>query len=295
MYVGSALIYFGFDFIMVNVDPYDVLNIPHNFTLEQLKAAYYTQALKVHPDKGGSKELFQLVTNCFRELYKQSTESDSGRQHHDLKKAYDELDGDAKADTSSFYEGKQFNNSKFQQLYEKVRPPSMYDKGYVDEMKNEDIHAPQVKGKVTVKNLNKRFEQFVTPSAREMVVFKQPEAFGVLTKLNYETLGADDVKDFSGDNGTLHKLNYMDFKVAHTTSRLVDPKTDKRPTFKTLEELKKHRESMKLDASEEEQRELDERQAIGEREEEDRVSRLRKEDTNNFKYWKTVRQQTLKA
>jgi curved DNA-binding protein CbpA len=275
---------------MIGVDPYEVLDLPHNFTLPQLKAAFYTQALKVHPDKGGSKELFQLVTTCFRELFRVSTETGQPRQHDELKKRFEEKDEDMDmgVDTSAFYEGKRFNNTKFQDLFDKVRQPSANDKGYVDEMATETIDAPTVR--VTAKNINKQFNKHVAPSKRELAVHKHPDAVGILTKLNYDNLGAGDIDDFSGDNSSLHRLNYMDFKIAHTTSRLIDPNMVHRAGFKTLEALKKHRDAMKLEACPEEQREMELKLST---EEEARDARLKADDTTNLQYWKNIRRQML--
>ena len=40
---------------------YDALLVDQNATLDEIKLAFKKRALQVHPDKGGSKEAFQLV------------------------------------------------------------------------------------------------------------------------------------------------------------------------------------------------------------------------------------------
>jgi DnaJ-class molecular chaperone len=61
-----------YDFSKINLellDPYEVLEIPKNFTFEQLKYAYKATALLTHPDKeGGNKLIFEFVTECFKLL-----------------------------------------------------------------------------------------------------------------------------------------------------------------------------------------------------------------------------------
>ena len=54
-----------------NIDPYKILNISKNYDLEELKIKYKKIARKVHPDKGGSEQLFNLVTLCYKKLYEE--------------------------------------------------------------------------------------------------------------------------------------------------------------------------------------------------------------------------------
>ena len=49
------------DIELSGLDPYKVLNVPKNFTWEQLKKGYKHAALKTHPDKeGGNKVIFDF-------------------------------------------------------------------------------------------------------------------------------------------------------------------------------------------------------------------------------------------
>ena len=47
---------------------YNVLQVDQNATLDEIKLAFKRRALHVHPDKGGSKEEFQLVYQAFEAL-----------------------------------------------------------------------------------------------------------------------------------------------------------------------------------------------------------------------------------
>ena len=47
---------------------YNVLQLDQNATLDEIKLAFKRRALQVHPDKGGSKEEFQLVYQAFETL-----------------------------------------------------------------------------------------------------------------------------------------------------------------------------------------------------------------------------------
>ena len=47
---------------MDNFNPYDVLGVSKNFTLEELKYNYKKVAKRVHPDRGGNEKLFKLLS-----------------------------------------------------------------------------------------------------------------------------------------------------------------------------------------------------------------------------------------
>ena len=52
-------------------NPFELLNVPENCSIEQLKKAYKQSALKYHPDKvGGNKDKFQLITKAIFPLLK---------------------------------------------------------------------------------------------------------------------------------------------------------------------------------------------------------------------------------
>ena len=53
---------------MSNINPYEILGVTKNFTLDELKDKYKRVAKKVHPDRGGSQQLFNLVTLAYKKL-----------------------------------------------------------------------------------------------------------------------------------------------------------------------------------------------------------------------------------
>lgn len=67
-------------------------------------------------------------------------------------------------------------------------------------------------------------------------------------------LGVQDVDDFSGDNTSLKKLNFSDLKLAHTTSRIVDPRQVSRAEYKSIDELKKDRGNVRFEMNNDEKR-----------------------------------------
>lgn len=60
--------------------------------------------------------------------------------------------------------------------------------------------------------------------------------------MNFTNLGDDDIDDFSADNKSLKNLNFMDLKIAYTTSRIIDPSTvEQRKDYTSVDQLKKDR------------------------------------------------------
>ena len=76
---------------MDNINPYDILGIHKNFTIEELKDKYKRVAKKTHPDKGGSEELFTLVTLCYKKLYEEYKLKQIDKQFYDLKSGFKEF------------------------------------------------------------------------------------------------------------------------------------------------------------------------------------------------------------
>lgn len=51
-----------------NRDPWDILNIKRNAPMEEVKAAFKREALRTHPDRGGSMEDFRIVNEAFNKI-----------------------------------------------------------------------------------------------------------------------------------------------------------------------------------------------------------------------------------
>jgi curved DNA-binding protein CbpA len=50
----------------IDIDPYKILGIPNDSTLEQVKEAYRILARKHHPDKGGNADTFKIMKTAFK-------------------------------------------------------------------------------------------------------------------------------------------------------------------------------------------------------------------------------------
>ena len=280
-----------------DLNPYEVLGVRKNFEWEELKQAYRRVAKLVHPDKGGSEILFNKVTECFKQLASEYKARTADRPHHELR-----------AESQNYYEQNQAKTpidirgvptvntdgsfiDRFNKAFDDNRLDDEEDGGYGHMMeksnkKREDISIqPILKGKVTRDVFNKTFETVTLASipSKDVVVYREPEALQLAKKLQFTELGGEKPGDYSsGVDIAANKqgLQYTDYMKAHTTTRLVDPRTvEKKKQFRSVQEYQTARETaMERPASEDELRYRAEMERKEKEREEIRVRRLQEKD-----------------
>jgi len=245
----------------MDVDPYKLFGLTKNFEMDELKQKFKQLALVSHPDRGGSEELFLLVTKCFKTLMKEYNRRVADAQHHELKKAFE-----ASIEKSNFGQSRNtatgnvvnkdgFNLDRFNSIFEQNRINNTTDEGYSGWMTqnalgdiDEKPKKPIPKDKFNVDTFNSRFEQVAANKTAQdnkfVVKYKEPEPLVMAKKIQFTELGVDKIDDFSGDNTTKRNLNFMDYKVAHTTSRIVDPRTVQRRDYKNIGEVEFERDNL---------------------------------------------------
>lgn len=257
----------------MELDPYKVLEVPKNFTLEQLRSQYKKIALSVHPDKtpGNSDYMFKMVTKCYKNLLEELNRRNADKQFHELKssfqkhqdneRSYKNVDIDDYREREVPFQGrgtdrqadmaKRFNLDKFNQVFDDNRVKDFTDIGYKEWMdKNEIKDAPTLGKNITKERFNEQFEKYADEikdkSNKYIIKYKEPEALSMCKKLNFIELGTDIIDDFSGENRSNRDLNYMDYKVAHSTTRLVDPTAFKqRKEYRTVDDYERERSNIK--------------------------------------------------
>src|SRR6056300_965891 len=73
-----------------DITPYDILGESKNINWDELKTAYKRQARLVHSDNGGTEQLFNIVTDAFKQLAYDFKLKQKDKQHYELKKGYQE-------------------------------------------------------------------------------------------------------------------------------------------------------------------------------------------------------------
>jgi curved DNA-binding protein CbpA len=280
-----------------DVDPYEVLGVRRDFSWNELKDAYRRTAKLVHPDKGGSQALFNLVTDCFRILAEEYKMKVGDRPHHELKAesvAAAQVSAGrpppAVATDANFLDrfNRMFDENKF--------TDEEFDGGYGGMMeqssaKREDINIPRALEKFDRKKFNALYDKAV-PASKEVVVYREPEPLSMSKKIQFTELGVTRPDDYSSavERAGRNTLQYTDYMKAHTTSRLVDPRAvQERREFKTVEEYESYRDKYmkrELTAKEKQAKEAEEEEA--KRREYERVQRLKKYDESVTKHHERV-------
>ena len=230
------------------MNPYHILGVSKSYTLEELKEKYKTLAMKVHPDKGGTEELFLLVTKCYKYLVQEFHKKVSQKEYHDLKKEFKKSDA-----ANEDYAGSKpkFDLNKFNKVFTDTKLENAYDKGYSDWMSDEKVkeiskEERKVKKSFNIDKFNDKFETITDDTNNKFLIkYREPEPLMASKKIGYTELGQDNVDDFSADNISKKNLNFMDYKVAHTTQKIVDPRiANSIKQYKNLQELEKDRSTI---------------------------------------------------
>lgn len=291
---------------MSQVDPYQVLNVPRDFEWEQLKSAYRHAASLVHPDKGGNRHLFNLVTECFRFLANEYKARDADKPHYMLKEqsrdymqqqasrapaqapaapsvpsgAPRERDRDRRINPAAM-DGMALG--RFNQLFEENRlEDEEVQHGYGEMMEQssknrEDINVPKLIKKFDQGRFNKVFDKIV-PVTKEVVVYREPEPLQLARQLQYTEIGGSKPNDYTSSMES--SIKYTDYMKAHTTSRLVDPRSvTERQEFRSVEQYEKARDkTTQRPLTMEELRQRKEREEQEKLAEENRIRRIQERD-----------------
>jgi curved DNA-binding protein CbpA len=282
----------NFDLNSLNqLDPRKVLNLPKNYTWEQLKSAYREAALKTHPDKkGGNKIAFEFVTNCFKTLAEEYKAARSNKSHNDLKK--ESTDYFEKIVNNNMVHPAVVTNEPFEKRFNQAFDECKYvdeevEFGYGSHMEK----SSKVRDELSVKNVfankdkidNTTFNEVFTrkvPVSKEIVKYKDPEPMLLAKALKFTEIGGKKPDDYSSRVENTN-LNYTDYMKAHSGMRLANADEIKSKTFKSVEDFEKYRDNKtKRGLTEKERRYMEEKKQKEEQEEYHRQERIRQRDVS---------------
>jgi curved DNA-binding protein CbpA len=284
------------DFKNIDIDsinPYEVLNLSNNFTWNELKSSYRILATNTHPDKpGGNKELFNIITICFKKLAEELKIREEDKSHQDLKKQsaeyFDRMTNNISPHPSEVLDkNKKFTSEQFNKNFEKCKIyEEEIDFGYGSKMEEstkirEDINIDKLikKNKIDNESFNEIFNKNVKVN-KELIKYKTPEPLMLAKSLQYTELGGKRPDDYSSSIEKNNTLAYTDYMRAHDGSRLVDPQLMKNvKEFKSVDEYEAYREkkaTKTLSAKELKNEELKRLKSL--KDEEERLERLKMYD-----------------
>lgn len=286
----------NYDFSKINLellDPYEVLEIPKNFTFEQLKNAYKATALLTHPDKeGGNKLIFEFVTECFKLLAEEYKSRNSNKTFMELKKQakdYYSSENTTFSSEPNVIGGDNFNE-KFNKKFDMCRvEDEENDFGYGDimvessnnreELSTENIFSSK---KFDSQSFNSIFMKHTpAPPKNEIIKYKDPEPLVLAKSMNYTEIGGKKPDDYSSsvEKSGKNNLIYSDYKIAHSNTRLVDEESCSLKNFKDVEEYQLYRNSKFNKAlTEKEKKYFELKKQREEREEYERLERIKQTD-----------------
>ena len=253
------------------MDPYQVLNVPRDFTIEQLRYNYKVLARKLHPDKCGARitreqatATFQLLTEAYRGLLHEHGARRQDRPFHELRHEARPDEEPRRPPPGSLTDAvKGFNPARFNDEFERnrVSTPEV-DVGYGDWMKQTEPGAEDDGGK----------------KRTAVVKYADPSPLAIAVRrggVGFSELGVERVDDFSrGQVDERHGgINYTDYRIAHSTGKLLDESQIKaRREFRDLDELQKHRANVSYTMSDRRA------QAVAERARAEEVAERRREE-----------------
>ena len=246
------------------MDAHKILNMPKEFTLDQLKERFRKLSMKTHPDRcGGDATAFNIVSEAFKILYNELKKRESDKPHDVLKAGYDQYVAtqndqgktnvkfsfkDIKARNSARAELKGDSLKQFNEIFEKTRLEESQNHGYSDFMAKssktrEDISIPKNVGGMG--QFNETFEQQSLQQSyggQSIEKYNGPVAMALTTRLQFDELGGDEINDFSGGAQEANSLQYTDYMKAYTMNRLFNPKDMQvRPEYKNMGQLEMER------------------------------------------------------
>tara|TARA_B100000925_G_C21970426_1_gene457633 strand:- start:331 stop:1251 length:921 start_codon:yes stop_codon:yes gene_type:complete len=230
---------------MDNFNPYEIIGVSKRFTLDELKYNYKKVAKRVHPDRGGNEKLFKLVTLAYKQLLEIHKLKQINKEFNELKSDFQEFttnqdnqqrrhrdlhrnsDRNSKKSSRSRQNQQDFNGNfgdMFNKIYEENKIEDVYDRGYGDLMTESDANRPDIDIKKTVnsmKNFNQAFDSApVSKHNKKIIKYRDPIALPTSLKtLQYTEIGVDRINDFSTETSN---LSCVDYKKAHSTSKLID-------------------------------------------------------------------------
>ena len=169
---------------------------------------------------------------------------------------------------------KDFNNKKFNKIYEENKIEVPYNNGYGNWKTENTSEKIQKNTVLTNNNFNRIFDKNVISNDTMQVYTNPLELFSKTN--NVEELGQDKIDNFSGES---NNLKFSDYKEAHTTPKIIDPYIKYNKKYNTLNELNLHRSNIpKL--TRDELLEIEKNQELQKLNEQKRIERLSKLDNN---------------
>jgi len=271
-------------------NPYDILGIPPGSSIQIIQKAYKIMAYKTHPDNGGSDMLFNLVNKAYKYLVNDYKTKQADKQHNQLKNGYTNY----KEQTPQVQPLKNYNKKSFNEIYDENRLQSINDDGYGNwiednQMREVDESVKQPIRNFNINNFHNKFNKVKTKTTKNMIIYEEPAILSTSMGAygNVEELGIDQVSDYTSsvDIMSKSKIQFTDYKKAHTETHLINPNSIKYKKYNNVKHLQQSRGNIRYIMTEEELRNkhiIDKQEQI---KEDNRRNRLLHNDQKHFAHY----------
>jgi curved DNA-binding protein CbpA len=243
------------------IDPYKVLGLNKNEPLNEktLKKAYIRKARKYHPDKGGDKTIFQMVSIAYTVLKKKIEDQRQDLSHQELRQGSQNYIDNEERKINPNLTGSEFDVNLFNKIFNDNKMEEPTDDGYSGWMKENKVED---KGKLFNGKFNKSmFDSVFAEEKRkqeqkygnsQIIKFEGPQAMNSNNGGQIVEIGQGRIENFSGDSGN---LQYRDYRDAFTRSCLISEESvDPRQEFNSVQEYESDRSNISHELSPEEAR-----------------------------------------
>lgn len=279
-----------------DINPYKILDVSKTASMNEIKTAYKRKAKIYHPDRpNGNKEQFQLITMAFMLLIEKYKKTMEDKQFTTLKdESRKELEKQKNVGRRNVnMKGDRFNNKLFNKIYDENKLYNPNDEGYGNWMRDNEYDSDKIpkvfSNDFNLNVFNSTFNERKTSNSQEIINYSQPKALS-LVRGNFEELGGGAVGDYSSTN---NKMNYADYKKAHTETTLINPDNVRVKNYNSVKDLEFER-SKKQFLSERELQQIAIQEAKEKELEEVRLRRLNEYDDKSFRQFERINKIFLK-
>ena len=284
-----------------NLDPYKILNLNQNFDETSLKKAYIRMAVKTHPDKGGNVDDFQKVSIAYTILLKKLNDKKNNNDHNTMKNNHKHHSNENNS-LKNVKLSENFDCNLFNKVYEENRIENIYDNGYNQWMKKNQIEEnnnqeKMFNGKFNKNMFHKEFDNYKknqqSKLGNHIIKFEEP-----INNISYKgrdqlmILGQDKINDFSGNSGD--GLSFRDYRDAFTNTCLIDTNTQNiKNRARNINDIQNQRSNIQYQMNDDDIRKQQYKKNQDETNEQLRLERLRNNDNQSFDLYNKVHQRMI--
>ena len=281
------------------MDAYEILGVTKSASLEQVRKQFKKLAMDVHPDKGGSDHLFQILKRSYVQVLQDIKTRQTDKPFHELKQEHDQYKKEASTKKNVHFTNVDENElmKRFHKVFQENKMKDENSRGYGKKMVKsskvrDDINIDKTMNKFSIKKFNREFEKTTPTNTKHLIKKYNPEPFVLSKTLPYTELGVEKINDFSTSTENKNGLHYTDYMKAHTTNRLSEGSRTNIHK-KTIDDVERDRANISFEMNEEELKEYTKYQMKLKNKEQQRVHVLESKDKQTHAMYERVNKSML--